>query len=144
MEIIIMGFIAVLTSFGTSTLLNRKKEPQGDLLTQEQGKKLATRIKVTEKELIKQFEAFKKLDTKILEQTQEFNNVDNKRRHKQNEIHDTLKLINTRLQEKGKGKITEEQALEQINNLDDGFQELEEIEQELIKLKSKEKYTMKI
>lgn len=139
-----MGFIAVLTSFGTSTLLNRKKEPQGDLLTREQGKQLATRIKGTEQELKKQSDTFKKLDNKILAQSQEFNNIDNKRRHKQNEIHDTLKLINTRLQDKGKGKITEEQALEQVNNLDDGFQELEEIEQELIKLKSSEKYTMKI
>ena len=139
-----MGFIAVLTSFGTSTLLNRKKEPQSDLLTREQGKLLATRIKGTEQELKKQSDTFKKLDNKILAQTQEFNNVDNKRRHKLNQIHDTLKLINTRLQEKGKGKITEEQALEQVNNLDDGFQELEEIEQELIKLKNNEKYTMKI
>ena len=138
-----MGFIAVLASFGTSSLLNNKKETKG-LLTYEQGKQLATRIKRTEQEQKKQTDTFKKLDNKILAQTQEFNNIDNKRRHKQNQIHDTLKLINTRLQEKSKNKITEEQAREQINNLDDGFQELEEIEQELIKLKSKDKYTMKI
>jgi len=139
-----MGFIAVLTSFGTSALLNRKKEPESDLLTREQGKQLATRIKGTEQELKKQSDTFKKLDNKILAQTQEFNNTDNKRRHKQNEIYDILKLINTRLQEKGKGKITEEQAREQVNNLDDSFEELEEIEQEITKLKSNEKYTMKI
>ena len=132
-----MGCIAIFTSIGTFTILNKRKEPQGDLLTQEEGKQLATRIKRTEQEL-------KKLDNKILAQSQEFNNIDNKRRHKQNQIHDTLKLINTRLQEKGKGKITKEQVQEKINNLDDGFQELEEIEQEIIKLKSKDKYTMKI
>ncbi len=139
-----MGFIAVFMSVGTSTLINKKKEPQGDLLTREQGKQLATRIKGAEQELKKQSDTFKKLDNKILAQSQEFNNVDNKRIHKQNQIHDTLKLINIQLQEKGKGKITEEQAREQINNLSDDFNELEEVEQELDKLKNNNKYQIKI
>lgn len=144
MEIIIMGFIAIFMSVGASTLINKKKEPQGDLLTREQGKQLATRIKGAEQELKKQSDTFKKLDNKILAQTQEFNNVDNKRIHKQKQIHDTLKLINIQLQEKGKGKITEEQALEQLNNLDDDFNELEDVEKELDKLKSNNKYSLSI
>ena len=140
MELILIGFIAILTSFGTSTLLNRKKEPQRSL-TYEQGKQLAARIKVTEQ---KQAETFKKLNNKILEQTQEFNNVDNKRVHKLRDIENLLKMISIRINEKGKDKMTEHQTLEQLNKLDTDFNELEEIEQELNKLKDKSKYQMKI
>jgi len=143
LELILIGFIAILTSFGTSTLLNRKKEPQRSL-TYEQGKQLAVRIKATEQEQQKQTETFKKLNNKILEQTQEFNNVDNKRVHKLRDIENLLKTINIRINEKGKDKITEHQAVEQLNKLDTDFKELEMVEQELTKLRNNTNYSIRI
>jgi type II secretory pathway pseudopilin PulG len=143
MEMIIIGFIAVFISVATSTLINKKKENKR-ALTYEQGQQLAQRIKATEQEQKKQTETYKKLDNKILAQTQEFNNIDRKRIHKLKDIEKTLDIINLRLQEKGKNNISLVEAQKLIKDVPDDFNELDSIEEEIKKLKYKDIYKMKI
>ncbi len=143
MELIIMGCIALFVSIGVSTLINKENKSKR-FLTQEQGQDLTQRIKATEQEQIKTSKVLKKSNERLIERVHEFGTLDKKRYQKLRDIQDHIISIDDRLKQKGKYKITGDQALEQLNNLDDDFNELEEVEQELDKLKNNDKYKINI
>jgi hypothetical protein len=143
MELLIIGCIALFTSIGVSTLMNKKKDRE-QFITQEQGQQLTQRIKATEQEQTKIYKGLKKSNERLIERVHEFEILDKKRYQKLRNIQDLIISIDDRLKEKGKYKITEEQALKQLNNLDDDFSELEEVEEEIDKLKHNNKYRMQI
>ena len=138
-----MGCIALFTSIGVSTLMNKKKDRE-QFTTQEEGQQLTQRIKTTEQEQTKIYKGLKKSNERLIERVHEFGTLDKKRYQKLRDIQNHIISIDDRLKQKGKYKITEDQALEQLNNLDDDFNELEEVEQELDKLKKNDKYKINI
>lgn len=143
MNLLIITIFAIFTSAVTSALIQKKKS-NTRLLTFEQGKQLANRIKATEEEQRKQANASHKLNNKILAQTQEFNNYDYKRGHKLKEIERKIDILNLRLEEKGKNKISSEETQEIINDIPNNLKELDDIEAELQKIKKGSQYSIKI
>jgi len=143
MELLIMGCIALFMSIGVSTLINKNKDTKR-ILTQEQGQQLAQRIKATEQEQIKIYKGLKKSNDRLLEKVHEFGTLDKKRYQKLREIQNRILSIDDRLKQEGKYKITEDQALEQLNSLDDDFNELEDVEKKIAKVKDGTNYSIKI
>jgi len=143
MELLIMGCIALFMSIGVSTLINKSKDTK-KILTQEQGQQLAQRIKATEQEQIKIYKGLKKSNDRLLEKVHEFGTLDKKRYQKLREIQNRILSIDDRLKQEGKYKITEDQAIEQLNSLDDDFNELEDVEKKIAKVKDVTNYSIKI
>ena len=138
-----MGCIALFMSIGVSTLINKNKDTKR-ILTQEQGQQLAQRIKATEQEQIKIYKGLKKSNDRLLEKVHEFGTLDKKRYQKLREIQNRIISIDDRLKQEGKYKITEDQAIEQLNSLDDDFNELEDVEKKIAKVKDGTNYSIKI
>lgn len=143
MEFLIFGIISIFVSAITSTLVQNKKA-KTRFITFEQGQQLANRIKSTEEVQRKEKEANRKLNNKILAQTQEFNNYDYKRAYKLKEIEQKIDIVNMKLEEKGKHKLTEEEAKKTVKGISEDLKEIDDIEKEFSKVIKKNQNRIKI